>query len=183
MRVFWESGYEGASIVDLTAAMDINPPSLYGAFGSKEQLFREAVALYDETDGAITARALRDQPTAHAAVEAMLRKSADAYTDPARPSGCLIVLGAMTWTPDNSEVRRYLVDLRRGTFELIRSRFESAMGEGELPADLDIDSMAAFYNTVLEGLSIEARDGASRQTLHGIVDWALASWDRATTSG
>lgn len=182
MRVFWQRGYEGASISELTEAMGINPPSLYSAFGSKNKLFREAVELYDETDGAITAHALRKQPTARAAVESMLRESADAYTDPDRPSGCLIVLGATSWTPDNSQVRQYLTDLRRGTVELIRKRLERAVTEGELPAGVDVDSMAAFYNTVLEGLSIEARDGAPRQTLHGIVDWAMASWDRARAS-
>jgi AcrR family transcriptional regulator len=177
MRVFWEHGYEGASIADLTKAMGINPPSLYSAFGCKEELFREAVAFYDENDGSITARALGTQATARAAIEAMLRQSADAYTDPARPSGCLIVLGANTWTSDNREIRRFLADMRHNTVELIRRRMQRGVDAGELAPETDIGSLAAFYNTVLEGLSLDARSGASRRTLHGIVDWAMASWD------
>lgn len=66
MEAFWESGYEGTKLTDLTAAMGINSASLYNAFGSKEELFREAVALYGATAGSATGRALREEPTARA---------------------------------------------------------------------------------------------------------------------
>lgn len=176
MEVFWERGYEGASISDLAATMGINP-SLYAAFGSKETLFREAVALYGTLEGSATERALREAPTARAAVEAMLRDNADVYTDPDKPSGCLVVLGATTWTPNNTSVRDYLASLRRQTFEALRSRLERGIATGELAPETDIDALAAYFNTVLEGLSIQARDGASRETMHAIIDCALASWD------
>ena len=71
MEVFWSKGYEGASLTDLTAAMGINSPSLYGAFGSKEGLFREAVQLYRDTDGAASRRALTDADTARDAVQGL----------------------------------------------------------------------------------------------------------------
>src|SRR4030081_2008822 len=92
MYVFWELGYECASMNDLTTAMGIGSPSLYAAFGSKEALFREAVALYNEVEGEVPQQLLRDLPTAEAAIEALLRHYAQTYVDPARPTGCMVAL-------------------------------------------------------------------------------------------
>jgi AcrR family transcriptional regulator len=182
MEVFWERGYEGTSIGELTRSMGINAPSLYAAFGSKERLFREAVAHYDSHDGSISERALREQPTARAAIEAMLRENADLYADPATPTGCMVVLGATTWTPHNEDVRSYLAGLRRKIFELIRERLEHAVEAGELATGTDVSALADFYNTVLEGLSIQARDGASREAMHAIVDCAMAALNAPSAS-
>jgi AcrR family transcriptional regulator len=181
MEVFWQRGYEGTSISDLTAAIGIKAPSLYAAFGSKEALFREAVALYDTLEGSATERALSDAPTARAAIEAMLRDNADIYTDPDKPSGCLIVLGATTWTPHNESVREYLTGLRRQTFEAVRSRLERGIADGDVAPATDVDALAAYFNTVLEGLSIQARDGTPREAMHAIIDCAMAGWDTAAT--
>jgi AcrR family transcriptional regulator len=177
MEVFWERGYEGAAVTDLTHAMGINAPSLYAAFGDKEELFREAVALYDRLEGSATERALREEPTARAAMRAMLRDNAENYADPATPSGCLIVLGSTAATRSNAGVRAYLTRLRRETEEAIRARLERGVAEGDLPSGTDVATLAAYFNTVLEGLSIQARDGAPRDALLAVADRAVAVLD------
>ncbi len=177
MELFWTRGYEATSLSDLTAAMGISSPSLYAAFGCKEALFREAVALYGATEGVGALRLLDEAPTAQAAIEAMLRRSAQRFTRPGRPPGCLAVLGAINCSADNEAVQRHLAEWRAGVFKAIRRRFQRGVAEGELPARFDIEAAAAFYVTVQNGLSLQARDGASRQRLDAIVDCAMGAWD------
>lgn len=177
LELFWERGFEGTSVSELTARMEISAPSLYAAFGSKEALFRESVAHYNDPERSPTARALRDQPTARRAVEAMLRDSARAYTDPSTPRGCLIVLSATTYTPNSAGIRDLLVDLREQDRRNLRRRLDHAMDEGELPATVDTAALTAFVMTVLHGLSIQARDGAGADILDAVVDTAMLAWD------
>ena len=177
MTLFWTRGYEGTSTADLTRAMGINKPSLYAAFGCKEALFREAVALYDALEGTPVERALDEAPTARAAIENALRANLGAYADPEKPAGCMIVLSGLLGTPESAEVRRFLADLRRAGEEAFRRRVERGITDGDVPAGADARAVAAFYTTVLQGLSVQARDGAPQATLEAVVDGAMAAWD------
>ncbi|MBF6115679.1 TetR/AcrR family transcriptional regulator [Nocardia terpenica] len=182
MEVFWEHGYEGASMGDLTAAMGINSPSLYAAFGCKEALFREAVDLYSRCEGSHTERALREQPTARASIEAMLRDNAVAYTAADTPHGCMVVLAGSTYTTRNTAIRDFLIEKRRQTTENVRHRLERGITDGDLPAHTDTAALARFYTTVLYGLSIQARDGATHPDLIASIDTALSAWPVPATS-
>lgn len=178
MEVFWEKGYEGASLDDLQAAMGgINPPSFYAAFGSKEQLFLEAIRLYTETVGAKPMRVLMEEPTARGGVEAMLRESAAVFSGHGTPRGCLLVLGAINCTPAGRNIQEHMSGYRAQTPVVIRQRLKRAMAEGDLPAALDPEPLASFYAAVLMGLSIRARDGATRGELDRAIDCAMAAWD------
>ncbi|KLL09702.1 MULTISPECIES: TetR/AcrR family transcriptional regulator [Protofrankia] len=179
MVTFWERGYEGTSMSDLTAAMGIASPSIYACFGSKEQLFREAVELYGATEGDKVWRALDEAPTAREAVRQMLRSNADSFADPATPPGCMIVLAA-AGTTKNDDVRAFLAERRRNMHEAIHARLRRGVADGDLSADADTNAMAALYTTVLQGLSLQARDGAPHDTLEAIIDGAMAAWDGLT---
>lgn len=177
MEVFWARGYEGTSLSDLTEAMGIERPSLYAAFGCKEALFREAVDLYNEIEGAPARRVLETAPTARQAIETMLRDYAATYTQAGKPPGCMIVLSALLGTPQNQEVRDHLARHRRESRLALKARIARGMAEGDVPATADAPRIGGFYATLLEGLSIQARDGASRPDLEAIIDGAMAAWE------
>jgi len=150
---------------------------LYAAFGSKEELFREAVELYSRTLGAPMMKALAEEPTARASLEALLQAAVEAFCRPGKPRGCLLVLGAINSMPANKSVRDHLRGLRARRQKVIQERLQRGVAEGELPSGLDLGALASFYTTVVDGLAIQARDGASRKTLTYAVRCAMAAWD------
>lgn len=177
MDVFWEHGYEATSISDLTAAMRINSPSLYSAFGSKEELFREAVTLYNDTLGATAAAELRERSTAREAISAVLRHHATVFCEPGNPRGCMIVLAANTCSDGAKSVHSYLADWRMELENDFRDRVERGIRDGDVPDHADAAAIAAFYNTVNHGMAIQARDGADHEKLSSIAESAISAWD------
>lgn len=175
--VFWEKGFEGASMADLTAAMGIGTTSLYAAFGSKDELFREAVEHYAIYAGAEIWGAVTNADTARGAIEGYLLATARAFTRGDRPSGCLVVLSALHANGATAGLRDDLVDKRGQSVEDLAAVLQRGVERGELPAGLDVRAVARFYATVQQGMSIQARDGADRATLEGIAHAALAAWE------
>ncbi|WP_084964448.1 TetR/AcrR family transcriptional regulator [Thermoactinospora rubra] len=179
LLTFWRHGYEATSVAALTEAMGIRPPSLYAAFGDKRRLFEEVVRRYQETHGAFTTRALREEPTAHAAIGRMLRELAVEYTDPAHPPGCLIISGAVNCGPESAQVQEWLRGFRDAAKAALRAKIEADVAAGLLPAGTDSAGLAAFYASVIQGMSTQARDGASREDLARIAELAMRVWPRA----
>lgn len=180
MQVFWAVGYEGATLTGLQRAMGgIAAPSFYAAFGSKENLFREAVELYSSTLGAPMLESLAASPSARASIQGLLEAAVDAFSKPGKPRGCMLVLAALNGSSGAGNVKIYLRRLRARRRKLIEQRLQRAVDQGELPSALDARALASFYTTVLDGLALQARDGASRQSLHGAVRCAMTAWDAA----
>lgn len=177
MEVFWARGYADASMAELTAAMGINAPSLYAAFGSKEQLFREAVELYQRTEGEAGWRRLEDHTPVRDMIEALLLATAEAAACPDKPKGCLIVLSGAH--PDGlpERVCEELGDIRAETMARLEARLRRARDEGEIGPAADPAAIAAFYATVHQGMSFRARDGATPEELRGTARAAMLAWD------
>ena len=175
LEVFWRKGYEGATLCDLTAAMGINPPSLYAAFGNKEGLFRQALDRYWGLRTAFWDDALA-APTARAVAETLLRGTAKFLGDPCHPKGCLAVQGALASGGEEDCIRKEL-EKRRGTSQAeIRERFKRAKREGDLPANADPAVLARFLATVIEGMAVQAASGATRKELERVAETALLAF-------
>ncbi|MFE9684410.1 TetR/AcrR family transcriptional regulator [Streptomyces sp. NPDC002701] len=178
VRVFWEKGYEGAGLTDLTNAMGITRTSMYAAFGNKEELFRKALARYTEGPASYADRALRE-PTARQVAAAFLSGSARATTSPGCPTGCLGVQGALAAGEAGRTARDALVVWREEAVDLLRERFGRAVDEGDLPPDADPGLLARYLMTVANGIAVQAAGGATRDELQHVADMALASWPSA----
>jgi AcrR family transcriptional regulator len=175
LRVFWRKGYEGASLPELTRAMGINRPSLYAAFGNKEELFRKALDRYAEGPAAYVAEAM-NEPTARAVVERLLTGTVELLTDRRNPRGCLVVQGALACGEASESIRRELLARRAAGQALLCDRLERASAEGDLPRDASCDDLARYVMTVIHGMAVQATGGASRAELLQVVELALRAW-------
>jgi AcrR family transcriptional regulator len=175
LAVFWRRGYEGATLPELTEAMGINRPSLYAAFGNKEQLFRQALDRYVNGTAGHVREAL-SRPTAREAVERLLAGTVDLLTDPRNPGGCLVVQGALACGAAAESVRRELAAVRAAALDRIRERLEQGQRDGELPDGVDCADLARYVATVVHGLAVQAAGGASRQQLQRVAELALRAW-------
>ncbi len=177
VQVFWLRGYEGSSVSDLTQAMGINAPSLYAAFGCKEALFEEALAFYEASEGAAPQRLLQEAATAKQGFAALLRFYASYYVNTDHPPGCMAVLSAIVGAPENKSVRALMTRSRRTAMQTFADRIRRGQAEGDVPKSADAMAMAMFYTTLAQGMSIQARDGATRKQLQATVEAAIAAWD------
>ena len=175
MEVFWEKGYEGSSLPELTAAMGMNRPSLYAVFGNKEGLFRRAVQRYQSTRLDFCDAAL-DAATSREVVERLLRGSADVQTCPDSPHGCLGTSGALACGDEARPLRDELVALRSAREQRLRQRLERAVAEGDLPAHADAAQLASFVATIVQGMAVQAAGGATRGELYRTIDFVMAGW-------
>jgi AcrR family transcriptional regulator len=178
LRVFREHGYEGTSMSHLQEALGgLSPPSIYAAFGSKEQLFKEATELYVATRKSAAERDMAGAVTARDAIGAMLRCAVMGSTESGEPRGCLLVQGAITCSASSEGVQEYLHGFRVEEQRSILKRLRAGVPSGELPAGANVQAMAQFYTTFVRGIAIQARDGATRASLMDAVDCAMAAWD------
>jgi AcrR family transcriptional regulator len=174
MQVFWSKGYEAASLADLTKAMDINPPSLYAAFGDKEGLFIEAVRRYHENVRMSCPYA--GEPTARRAVERLLTELATLFTDRSHPAGCLSVMAMVTSGTTSARLHKMVSDERAMAKARLRERIQRGVQEGDVAPDTDVNALTDFYSAVINGMSLQAREGASRKAVLAMVETAMRAW-------
>ena len=175
LEVFWRRGFEGTSLTDLTEAMGITRPSLYATYGNKEQLFRQALDLYDESYMGFTREALTE-PTARRVVERLLTGFALAQTDAHHPPGCLGTNGTLACSAAADPIRDEIVKRRTSFESALRRRIEKAKAAGDLAEDANPADLARYVMTVANGMAIQASSGASRQSLQRVVATALKAW-------
>ena len=178
MHVFWAKGYEGASLSDLTRAMRINRPSLYAAFGNKEQLFRKVLDRYMDGPLAYFGNALA-APKARDVIEQIFFGAARMAGDPQNPAGCLVVQGALACGDAARSVRKEIGARRAAAKAALRRRFQRAKREGDLPPNADPAELSHYVMTVLHGMAVQGSDGANQDQLRRIAQIALRAWPKS----
>lgn len=173
METFWQYGYEAASMSVLKAAMGINSPSLYAAFGNKEALFAEAVEFYLNKYGAYREKALEEAPTAVEGVAALFEQTITQFFNSKTHNGCLVVLAALCGSQESLPVQQILNLERRRTATLFANRLNRGLNEGDIQPGQDALVLAEYFTTLLFGLTIQVRDGVPRHVIHKVVTMAL----------
>jgi len=172
MRVFWTKGYEGTSLDDLTEAMAINRSSLYSSFGDKERLFRRVLARYGQVPMAYLWEALK-LPSARAVIEALFRGTVQFLADPSHPRGCLSLQGGLACGTGVESVKQAMVDWRRSGLHAMEKRMQRAREEGDLPRDVNPKDLARYVSVVMNGLGVQAANGAKPAEMKRAVKLAL----------
>lgn len=180
MRVFWRDGYRGASMAELTAAMGINKPSLYAAFGGKEQLYLKALEHYSTTRGAGQAEILEGKLPLRDALASYLKQAVIRGCDKTSPGGCYVVnaLADCGTEATPEAVAEATQAAYRASHAALKARLQRAVKEGELPKDADVNALANLFNAVLAGMAIMARNGGAKTALAAVVDQALNALPR-----
>lgn len=178
LQVFWQRGYEGASLSELTEAMGITKPSLYACFGNKEALFRKAFDLYEREKLAYVDMALAE-PTAREVVECLMRGAIDVHCGGKKPQGCLGIISTVSCGAEAESIRDEVIARRKSSERALAFRFETAQAQGDLPEHVDPSALAGYVTTVLQGLSVKASSGTGRAALEAIVDTTMVCWPSA----
>lgn len=173
LEVFWRRGYEPASVTELCTAMGVNAPSLYAAFGSKSDLFLEAVSFYEERYWAAPARRFMEEKDFYLAVRNFFSEAAHILLSPDTPCGCMVVLAAVNISEQEEDVIRTVQQLRLATKDMFADKIRRAVKEGQLPEDTAVEPLAGAFNTFLEGMSLQVRNGLQAEELEELASYAV----------
>ena len=177
MKVFAEKGYEAASLTDLTEAMGINRPSLYAAFGNKEELYRLALERYSHDTVQMVSSCLAGE-TAEAGVRKLLSDAVKNFTDPDCAGCCFVTQAPLNGSAASMAAQRES-EFRRGVIaRMLQQRFQDAIDSGELLATVTAEDLARYYSVMLQGIALQSQHGGTRDQLMRVVDVAMASWPK-----
>lgn len=178
LEVFWRHGFQGASLSELTEAMGLSKPSLYAAFGDKEELYLKALDRYLTGRVAQHVSFLDTEPNGRLAVEGFLRSMAKMLTDISLPGGCFIVNGTAdcggTLMPATIEAA--LRNAQQKSEAKLQERILRAQQEGQLAQDAEVENLAAFFFSLLAGIAVLAKSGAELDKLNNVVNTAMNIW-------
>ncbi|MDQ9833016.1 TetR/AcrR family transcriptional regulator [Acinetobacter soli] len=176
MLLFWAHGYEATSINDLTQALNVTAPSLYSTFGDKVTLFYKSIDYYLAHEACPIERIFEQAKTAKIAFELYFYDNLNRLLQPNKPSGCMLVVATMNCSESTQQVQHTLLSKRLKTKHKLLERLQQGIIDGDLPGNAPIETMTDFYATLLQGLTLQARDGADLAQLTAVVKYAMQSW-------
>ena len=173
MLFFWERGFEGTSMADLTQAMGLNPSSIYAAFGDKQALFSVAVKRYMDDPGTICDESAGGADTQKGVIRALFDNTVEFLTTPGHPPTCMSLAGAMGCSVNATPAKQLMTEIRKQNEAAIKSRLLRARKSGELPKEINADDYTRYLSTILAGLSIQAANGSTKAELKRTAEMAL----------
>ena len=176
LAIFWRNGYQGASLAELTHAMGISKPSLYSAFGNKEKLYLSALERYGEQQLIKHAERLAAEPDLKSAMRAFLRSVATMLTSPELPGGCMVVTSAVacdTAALPQSVVAAIGTTVNQSAFGPLKDRLQKELQRRNLPVDTPVEQLADFFTTIMTGMAVMAKVGATQERLFDTIEHAL----------
>ena len=172
MRLFWERGYEGTSMADLSQAMGIHPSSIYAAFGDKQELFALAAKRYADVPAQYMVRALK-QPTFRGFILAAFDNTVEFLGSKEHPSSCFTLTGAISCGLDTEPAKILMREMRLQNEAAIKARLLRARKAGEFPKEENVDDYTRYLSSLLSGLAIQAVNGSTRAELKRTAEVAL----------
>ncbi|MCO6414335.1 MAG: TetR/AcrR family transcriptional regulator [Thiogranum sp.] len=178
LGVFWRRGYQGASLAELTQAMGVSKPSLYAAFGNKEQLYLAALERYREQQLTRHAEALAAEPDLEKAMRRFLRSIARMVTAPELPGGCMVVNSAVSC--DIATLPRRVIaaigeTVDQSSFGLLKQRLQKELQQRNLPGDAPVEQLADYFTAIMCGIAVMAKVGVTEQRLFEVIEHALCA--------
>ncbi|QWA10521.1 TetR/AcrR family transcriptional regulator [Sodalis ligni] len=184
LELFWRHGYEATSLADLVEATGAKAPTLYGEFGNKEGLFRAAAERY-MTKFAERGRALLTNPncTVSEATEDFMRDTAALYTDKNLPSGCFLICTSAALSSQSDDVAQMLRARHHFQENMLADFLRARQAKGDISPTADIATLAKYLMCIMQGMAVQARDGATQEELDNIVSTLMAVWPELTSAG
>lgn len=172
MRLFWERGYEGTSMADLSQAMGLHPSSIYAAFGDKQALFALAAKRYADVPAQYMVRAL-EQPTFKEFILAAFDNTVEFLSSKEHPSSCFTLTGAISCGVDTQPAKALMKEIRLQNEAAIKTRLLKARKAGEFPKEENVDDYTRYLSSLLSGLAVQAANGSTRTELRRTAELAL----------
>ncbi|MFT0211577.1 TetR/AcrR family transcriptional regulator [Pseudomonas sp. F1_0610] len=176
MLLFWQNGYIATSISDLTQALGITAPSLYCSFGDKASLFNRCIDYYLTHEACPILPIMEKAKTAKVAFELLMYDSAKRLVQPDKPMGCMLITATMSGAHEIPEVQHNVQEKRKSYKQHLLQRLQLGIEQGDVAANAPIQAITDFYLTVINGLTVQACDGASLEELNHVIFNAIQAW-------
>ena len=176
MMLFWKYGYEATAMSDLTKALNLTAPSIYSTFGDKSQLFHACLDYYLKHEACSLDLIFQQAETAKVAIELYLYENLKKLLQQDKPTGCMLVTATMNCSEQHQSLQHDLLLKRQQVKEKIYQCLQQGVEDGDLSSDADIQAMTDYYSTVIQGLTMQARDGVAIEQLENVVTLALKTW-------
>ena len=175
MQVFWRQGYSATSLDDLSAAMSMNRPSIYNAFGSKRNIYRQTLnAFCGQLDAGIDA-CLNNNESFETGLKSFFDSAIDLYCSEDPPMGCLMICTAPSEALNDNDIKKDFANLIERIDRAFENRIKKAIKDGEIQDDVNARLLAKCLQSTLHGVALRARAGESKRQLKQYVRFAVDS--------